>query len=115
MKNKWCLLIVLVSIGTCIYILQKLQLSLPNWINFYVNDFLIVPITLLISLLVLQKTKNRKNYQIPWYYIVYVCGLYSVFFEYYLPKVNQRYTADLIDVGLYFLGGLFFYWHRQRG
>lgn len=95
--------------GTIIYLLQKTNVYLPNSINFYVNDFLITPIVLTICLYVLQKTKNDNNYKIPLALILYLCGLYAVIFEYFLPKFHDRYTADFYDVLMYFLGGFVFY------
>lgn len=95
--------------GIAVYVLQKTKVYLPNFINFYVNDFLIIPIVLTICLFVLQKTKDDKNYKISTYLILYLCGLYALIFEYFLPKFHERYTADIYDVLMYFLGGLVFH------
>ncbi|KOY50838.1 hypothetical protein I602_398 [Polaribacter dokdonensis DSW-5] len=40
---------------------------------------------------------------------MYLCSLYSLIFEFILPQQLTRYTADPIDVILYFLGGFTFY------
>ncbi len=82
-------------------------------INNYVNDFLIIPITLIISLVSIQKIRNNKTYRISPVLIVYVCALYSFIFEYYLPKNVPRYTYDIIDIVVYFLGGLLFYFLQK--
>jgi hypothetical protein len=95
--------------GTSIYVLQKLSVSLPSIINNYVNDFLIIPIILTPSLYLLRWTRNNKNYVLPLSIILYLCALYSIFFEWYLPQVLERYTTDIIDVFLYFTGGIVFY------
>lgn len=95
--------------GTVIYVLQKSGVHLPSYINFYVNDFLIIPIVLAVCLYILRWTKNDKYYTISLFNILYLCLLYSIIFEYILPKNLDRYTADIIDVFLYFLGGLTFY------
>ncbi len=100
-------------IGITIYILQKLEISLPTIINNYVNDFLIVPIVLLLSLFVSRKLRNNNKYKFSVGIILYICILYALIFEYYLPKSNPRYTSDIIDVGLYFLGG-FVFWKIQK-
>ena len=77
------------------------------------NDFLIIPIILTISLIILRKTKNSKNYQLHLLLILYLCNMYSIIFEFVLPKYLERYTADWIDVLLYFLSGLVFYKLQQ--
>ena len=77
--------------------------------SFYVNDFLIIPIVLFISLQILKKSKNNLNYKISLPIILYVCCLYSVLFEFVFPKYLARYTKDSIDIFLYFAGGIAFY------
>lgn len=96
-------------LGVTIYILQKSAVNLPLFINNYVNDFLIIPIVLTICLFVLKKTKNNKNYQLPLALILYLCLMYAILFEFIFPKYLERYTADWIDVTLYFLSGFLFY------
>ena len=97
-------------IGSLIYITQKTKIQLPNIINNYVNDFLIIPIILIPSLFILQWSRGDKNYRISFWIILYICGLYSLLFEFLIPQYHSRYTADLIDVILYFAGGLVFYY-----
>ncbi|MDG1040048.1 MAG: hypothetical protein P8H13_03980 [Polaribacter sp.] len=102
-----------ICVGGSIYIAQKLEFLLPKLIRFYVNDFLIIPIVLYISLFVLRKLKNDKYLQFSLLHIFYVCVLYAVIFEYWLPKFHPRYTSDFIDVVLYFLSGILFYFLQK--
>lgn len=95
--------------GSLIYVAQKLSVKLPSFINNYVNDFLIIPIVLTTCLYILRGSKNNKYYQIPLGVIVYICVLYSVLFEFVLPKYYIRYTVDVLDVVLYFAGGFVFF------
>lgn len=95
--------------GTIVYLAQKNNFHLPSFIQFYLNDFLIIPILLTISLYILRWSKNDKNYKIPLSIVLYSCLLYSFLFEYFLPKFHLRYTSDFIDVILYFAGGIIFY------
>lgn len=103
-----------VILGGAIYTASKLKIALPKIVQFYVNDFLIIPIVLTLCLLVIRWLRNDKNYVIPLRFILYLCVLYSVFFEWYLPKIHPRYTADIIDVLLYFLGGFVFCLLQKR-
>ena len=95
--------------GTSVYFAQKNNVILPKIIQFYLNDFLIIPIILTSCLIVLRWSKNNKNYQIPIWIIIYICSFYGVLYEYILPKFHPRYTADLIDVILYFISGFIFF------
>ena len=97
-------------IGSLIYIAQKTKIQLPNIINNYVNDFLIIPIILIPSLFILQWSRGDKNYRISFWIIIYICSLYAAFFEFLIPQYHSRYTADYIDVILYFAGGFVFYY-----
>ena len=96
-------------LGVLIYILQSLNGSLPKIINNYLNDFLIIPIVLFSCLLVLQFTRNDKNFILSLPIILYVCLMYSVLFEFIFPNYLARYTKDYIDIMLYFAGGFIFY------
>lgn len=95
-------------LGGGIYLAQLYQQELPLLINNYLNDFLIIPITLTICLYVLRFTRNNKTYKIPVFIIGYLCILFSVFFEKIMPGISERYTSDTLDVLVYFLGGLWF-------
>ncbi len=106
--------VVSVVLGFGIYICEVFGILLPKIIRFYVNDFLIIPIVLYLSLFVIQKLKRDSNIQLSLLNILYICLMYSVIFEYWLPKFHLRYTSDLVDVGLYFLSGFVFYYLQQN-
>jgi hypothetical protein len=95
--------------GVFVYILQYSNVPLPRVIRFYLNDFLIIPITLFISLQILKWSKNNKNYNISLPLILYLCLMYSLLFEFVFPKYLARYTKDFVDVILYFASGILFY------
>lgn len=103
-----------ILLGTFIYFAQKLSIQLPRIVRFYVNDFLIIPIILTTSLFILRWSRNNKSYKISFWIILYLCTLYSIIFEYYLPQFHPRYTADSIDVILYFASGLIFYYLQKN-
>lgn len=103
-----------VVLGGIIYTCEKLEIVLPNFIRFYVNDFLIIPIVLYCSLFVIQKAKGSYNQQLSFLNILYICFMYAVIFEYWLPTFHSRYTSDVIDVALYFSGGMLFYALQKR-
>lgn len=101
--------IISLCLGTVVYFATKYHIELPRVVRFYLNDFLIIPIVLSVSLWVLRWSKNDKNYVIPIWIILYMCALYAILYEFILPKTYLRYTADFIDVVLYFVSGVIFY------
>ncbi|WP_422106456.1 hypothetical protein [Winogradskyella sp.] len=103
-----------VIIGTLVYVAQKQHMDLPIIINNYVNDFLIIPICLTISLFILRFTRNEQHYYLRLHHVVYLALFYSVLFELILPQYNERYTSDPIDILLYFLSGFLFYTLQRK-
>lgn len=101
-------------IGTGIYLSSTLGIVLPRVVRFYVNDFLIIPMVLTVLLYIVRKAQNKCQKTISLFNILYLCLLYSVLFEFWLPKFHQRYTYDIIDVCLYFLSGILFYFLQKE-
>lgn len=54
-------------------------------------------------------SKKDKSIRIDLFTIISLVVLYSVVFEFYLPKQSYRYTGDVWDVVCYALGGIVFY------
>ncbi|WP_088323467.1 hypothetical protein [Polaribacter tangerinus] len=100
-------------IGSIIYFSALFKLNLPNFLRFYLNDFLIIPVVLYSSLQVLKWSKNNKSYKISTFIIIYICTLYSILFEFVFPEFLERYTKDYLDILLYYLGGAVFYKLQQ--
>ena len=106
--------LLLISIGTTVYLLQFTDYKLLPVLQNHLNDFLIIPIVLWIALAVLRMLLPSQNICIPLTNIIILVIGYSFYFEYYLPTINARYTADGWDVICYILGGIFFYfWQRH--
>lgn len=96
-----------------VQLLKYFSISAPNWIFFYLNDFLTIPIVATICLHAAWFLKKDKSIRLNIFTIASLVILYSVYFEAYLPSVSVRYTADFWDVVCYFLGGLVF-WVLQK-
>jgi len=92
-----------------ILLLKHLTVPLPRWVVFYVNDFLCMPVVLTISLKIVHLIKKDTSLRLPLALILTLTAFYSVYFEYYMPRVEPRYTGDWIDVVMYFAGALIFY------
>ena len=92
-----------------IYTRQQLELPLADWVNNYVNDFLVLPIVLGVTTYIVRWLKKDLNYRFSLLFIACLATYYALFFEYVLPKFSSRYTGDWVDVLLYFLGGLAYY------
>lgn len=92
-----------------IYVMQLGGIALPDFWDDYVNDFLCMPIVLYLCRFTVRTIRSSSKLQLPLPLIFLLTVAYSLFFEYYQPIVDSRYTQDLLDVVLYFSGSLFFY------
>ncbi|OEY71625.1 hypothetical protein [Salegentibacter salarius] len=89
--------------------LYFLEQPLPDFINFYLADFLCMPIVLSICLFTVQFLKKDKTLRLNLFTVLSVFVMYAIYFEVILPPLHWRYTADIIDVLLYLIGSFLFY------
>ena len=99
-----------------IYTLQHLQVSLPFIVSNYGNDLLYLPLVLGAIEFLIRRLKSDSTFKVSLGFIIFLAISYSIYFEYYLPKVNARYTADWVDVILYCVGGIgyFFIGNKRK-
>lgn len=89
--------------------LKYFSVPAPNWIFSYLNDFLAIPIVATLSLYGVWYIKGDKTIRIHGIWILALVVLFSVYFEYYLPRTSDCYTGDFWDVVCYGAGGSIFY------
>jgi hypothetical protein len=100
---------ILFFIALTIYSMQRFHLPLPALVNNYVNDFLYLPLVLGAIEFIIRRLKRDSSFKVPIAFVVFLASCYSFYFEYYLPRLNPRYTADWIDVILYFSGAFAYF------
>jgi len=93
-----------------VFSLTKFQIYLPNVIQFYLLDTIVIPVLANLGLWFLRLiTLNNSILLMPWHLIFIVLSV-SVFFEILMPIYKPiRYTADIYDIVCYILGGMFFW------
>lgn len=112
LKNH--IFLILCFFALLIYLVNRFSLSLPNWVYFYVNDLLCMPIVLSFSLAILRFIKKTETIYVPLSIIFMLTTYYAIFFEWLMPQFNSRYTGDLIDVFLYYIGAILFYLFQKK-
>ena len=90
------------------------KVNLPEWVTSYGNDFLCMPIVFSICLKAVHLIKKDQSIRLDLVTIITLTTFYAVYFEWYLPKVEPRYTADWLDVVMYFTGALLFYYLQSQ-
>lgn len=72
-----------------------------------------MPVVFTICLKVVHFITGDASIKIGLFPILVLTLLYSIYFEIFLPQINARYTADVLDVGMYFSGSLLFYFLQE--
>lgn len=88
---------------------RKTDLFIPSWINGYLTDLLCIPFVLMISLAGVRLVKRNSNIEIKAWMIATIVVQYAIIFEWFLPKRSNLYTGDWMDVGMYVIGGIVFF------
>lgn len=113
MKGISVLFIISVLLFLLFSLHDFLNLELQKALIFYGNDFLCMPIVLSICLIAARSVKKNPGIYLSLFSIISLTTFYAVFFEIFLPKVGQDYTADPVDVIMYFAGGFLFYFVQK--
>lgn len=83
-------------------------------IQFYLLDLIAVPILAQLGLWWMRLIKGNPNELLSIWHVIFIVASLSLVFEIYMPKHQTRYIADVWDILMYFLGGLFFYFVMNK-
>lgn len=89
--------------------------NFPEWTTSYLNDLLCMPIILTICLKMVHYLTKNRSIKISIAQALTLTFLYAIYFELILPQFVDRYTADLVDVLLYFSGATLFLFLQESG
>src|SRR6185503_7211392 len=92
-----------------VFALRKAGHPLP-YLNGYVTDAFAIPVIANLALWFQRTIIYKTNYYVlSIWHLVFIVAYVCLVFEGLLPWLSAKYTADWIDVGLYVIGGGFFY------
>ncbi len=89
----------------------------PDFVRYYLTDLMFVPTMGIFALIVVRYLKRDSTIRIPAFVVFVQVVLVSMFFEWYLPNYSGKvgwYTADMVDVLMYFFGGFIFLFAQKR-
>jgi hypothetical protein len=85
------------------------------YVNGHINDAFAIPVIANLALWFQRAFVVKSNYYVLARWQVFFIVVYvSVIFEGLLPWLSKAYTADWMDVLLYFLGGIFFHFVMNK-
>ena len=111
---KHPLFIGIVLVASFIFVANQFQIQLPNWVCFYLNDFLCMPIVLSLCLIILRILKKTEELYVPFFVVLALSAYFTWHFEWLMPHLSTRYTSDFTDIILYFFGAILFYSFQKR-
>lgn len=83
-------------------------------LRFYLTDLIFVPAMCTLGLIGVRYLKNDATLRLDWWLVLIQVILVSFYFEWYLPSIDNSYTADALDSVMYFSGGTLFLLIQKR-
>jgi hypothetical protein len=106
------------SFGIFLYVLQLLAkfnyILLSSWYVNYAADVVCLPLILSITLVLIRKIKRWPFFYLTNGMFVVAISYTSILFEWILPRYFTKYTADIVDIVMYLVGLIIFYFVQQR-
>ena len=97
------------------YSLKMWQIQMPEFITSYLADLLSLFIVNTVVLWLIRLIKSNNSLEIKPGMVIISVVLFSVFFEFYLPAVNDYYHRDYLDIACYTLSGSgYVMWRRKQ-
>lgn len=111
--NPWFLLFCLLW---AVFYLAKISHHPILFLHGYFTDMLAVPVIANLGLWFQRIfTYKRSTYVLKPGHVIFIVSYLSIVFEWLLPKhFPLKFTGDWIDVVLYIIGGLFFFWQMNK-
>lgn len=101
--------IVILTTALTHQVLQKIFSFNILVIDSYLDPFLFMPILLHLILFERRYIFGKgASYRLPWYQILTIILFVSIVSELLFPRWSAEFTADYIDVIVYFIGGIVF-------
>lgn len=105
--NPW--FIIGCMIGITVFVLRRVPVTIPYYINGYLTDLFAIPVIANIGLWFMRVAIVKTNmYKLSVGQIIFIVIYVSLVFEVVLPHFSKQYVSDYIDVVMYVLGGIFF-------
>ncbi len=96
-------------VSLLVFFMNKAGYIFPDLIQFYLNDLLIVPMVATLARWFMRWVLQKSDLTLVLWQVIFIVAAFSIVFEMVLPFWMKRYTSDPVDIGMYAIGGLF-YW-----
>jgi ribose/xylose/arabinose/galactoside ABC-type transport system permease subunit len=86
----------------------------PSFFSRYFADLLCMPLMLSMIALAMRRVLHRPDFCLSVGMVFFAMVYTAVVFEWLLPRLNERYVADPLDVWMYGMGSLVFIVFQKR-
>lgn len=112
--RRYPLLFLLLALYVVHLVLKFGRVPVPPFFSHYFADLLCMPLLLSSAGLFMRWLRAEEGLYLSWAMILVATLYVSLVFEYVLPLLFERYTADVWDVVMYGVGGGLFYVFQKR-
>jgi hypothetical protein len=106
-KKSWFAIAALYSIH---FIAKSNEVLLFGDFSFYIGDLLCIPLVLGLTLILMQIIYSTNQIRVSTSQIIITVIIFSLMFEWVLPKYLFIGTSDPKDIFMYVIGGFMFYY-----
>lgn len=96
-----------------VFLIYKfIQLTYPSipFVHAYLEDVLAIPIVLKSAEFIIRLIPGKQDFRVRIMDVVVTTLMFSIYFEWWIPKVDLRFTSDLYDLIAYACGaGIFLF------
>jgi hypothetical protein len=85
-----------------------------GFLRWYLTDLIFVPAMCTFALIAVRRIKKDSTAIIPARNIYLQILLVALYFEWYLPDQDAKYTSDPWDIVMYIIGGFIFIGIQKR-
>lgn len=78
----------------------------------YLDDLVVMPIVLTGATVILRVATRNANFNVDVGMIVLAFFMFTVIFEFILPRFSTEYTSDYLDILCYGIGAVLYYFFR---
>ena len=112
--RRYPLLFLLLALYVVHLVLKFGRVPVPPFFSHYFADLLCMPLLLSSAGLFMRWLRAEEGLYLSWAMILVATLYVSLVFEYVLPLLFERYTADVWDVVMYGVGGGLFFVFQKR-
>jgi len=104
------------TISAILFSIHQILILTDNSFTFldnYLDDLVVMPIVLTGATVILRVITQNEDFNVDVSMIVLAFVMYTVVFEFILPRFSTEYTSDYFDILCYGIGAVLYYFFSE--